>query len=76
MAIPVLDLLADTAEDPAQAAARNLDWEQFLDGLDGLSRRMIVAFAHGDTMRDLKDETGLSDSGMSGRKRRLIAKMK
>jgi hypothetical protein len=44
MAIPVLDLLADTAEDPAQAAARNLDWEQFLSGLDGLSRRMIVAF--------------------------------
>jgi hypothetical protein len=72
----LLDLLADTAEDPAQAAARNLDWEQFLSGLDGLSRRMIVAFAHGDTMRDLKDEAGLSDSGMSGRKRKLIAEMK
>jgi hypothetical protein len=74
----LLDLLADTAEDPAQAAARNLDWEQFLSGLDGLSRRMIVAFAHGDTMRDLrlKDDAGLSDSGMSGRKRKLIAEMK
>jgi hypothetical protein len=72
------DLLADEAEDPAQAAARNLDWEEFLSGLDGLSRRMIVAFAHGDTMRDLrlKDEAGLSDSGMSGRKRKLIAEMK
>ena len=33
----LLDLLADDAEDPAQAAARNLDWEQFLSGLDGLS---------------------------------------
>jgi hypothetical protein len=77
-AIPLLDLLADMAEDPAQAAARNLDWEQFLSGLDGLSRRMVVAFAHGDTMRDLrlKDEAGLSDSGMSGRKRKLIAEMK
>ena len=74
----MLDLLADTAEDPAQAAARNLDWEQFLSGLDGLSRRMIVAFANGDTMRDLrlKDDAGLSDSGMSGRKRKLVAEMK
>jgi hypothetical protein len=36
---------------------------------------MIVAFAHGDTMRDLKDEAGLSDSGMGGRKRKLIAEM-
>ena len=74
----LVDLLADDAEDPAQAAARNLDWEQFLSGLDDLSRRMIVAFARGDTMRDLKrmDEAGLSDSGMSSRKRRLIAEMK
>ena len=70
-----MDLLTSDTEDPAQAAARNLDWEQFLSGLDGLSRRMIVAFANGDTMRDLKDEAGLSDSGMSGRKRRLIAEM-
>ena len=74
----LLDLLADDAEDPAQAAARNLDWEQFLSGLDDLSRRMMVAFARGDTMRDLKrmDEAGLSDSGMSGRKRKLVAEMK
>jgi hypothetical protein len=37
---------------------------------------MIVAFAQGDTMRDLKAEAGLSDSGMSGRKRKLISEMK
>ena len=69
------DLLADTVEDPALAAARNLDWEQFLSGLDGLSRRMVVALARGETMRDLKAEAGLSDSGMSARKRKLIAEM-
>ena len=73
---PLSDLLADEAEDPAQAAARNLDWEQFLSGLDDLSRRMVLTFARGETMRDLKDEAGLSDSGMSSRKRRLIAEMK
>ena len=74
--LPLVELLTSGIEDPAQAAARNLDWEQFLSGLDGLSRRMIVAFAHGDTMRDLKDEASLSDSGMSGRKRKLVAEMK
>jgi hypothetical protein len=71
----LLDLLEDDAEDPAQAAARNIDWECFMSGLDDVSRRMIVAFARGDTMRDLKGMAGLSDSGMSGRKRRLIAEL-
>ena len=67
------DLLADTAEDPADAAARNLDWMDMLSGLDDLSCHMIAAFARGDTMRGLKSEAGLSDSGMSSRKRRLVA---
>jgi hypothetical protein len=74
--IALADLLADDAEDPAEAACRNLDWEHFLSGADDLSGRMIVAFARGETMRHLKAEAGLSDSGMSGRKRRLIAEMK
>ena len=34
---------------------------------------MIAAFARGETMRGLKKKAGLSDSGMSGRKRRLAA---
>jgi hypothetical protein len=66
------DLLADTAEDPAEAAARNLDWTEMLSELDDLSCHMIVAFSRGDTMRGLKSEAGLSDSGMSARKRRLV----
>lgn len=73
--VSLSDMLVDEGEDPAMAAARNLDWALFLDGLDPLSRRMVQAFAHGDTMRDLKAESGLSDSGMSGRKRKLIAQM-
>lgn len=72
-AFEVADLVACDAEDPAQAAARNLDWEQFLSGLDGFSRKMLLAFARGDSMRSLKAEAGLSDSGMSGRKRKLAA---
>ena len=65
-----------TPRTPAEAACRNLDWETLLSGLDGLSRRMIVAFARGDTMRELKAVAALSDSGMSGRKRRLVAVLK
>ena len=30
--IALADLLADGAEDPAEAACRNLDWEEFLSG--------------------------------------------
>jgi hypothetical protein len=71
--IPLGEFLADEADDPAEAAARNLDWTDFLSGADDLSTHMIVAFARGDTMRGLKEEAGLSDSGMSGRKRALAA---
>ncbi len=70
------DLLIDSAEDPALAAARNLDWESFLSGLDELSRLMVIAFARGETMRGLKETAGLSDSSMSDRKRKLVAMMK
>lgn len=70
--IPLVYLLADSQDDPAQTAARNLDWTAFLWGLDGTSRKMLVAFAHGDTMRDLKPEIGLS----GGRKRKLVAEIK
>ena len=67
----VADLVACDAEDPAQAAARNLDWGDFLSGLDGFSRRMLLALARGDSMRSLKAGAGVSDSAMSGRKRKL-----
>ena len=74
--ITLADLLADDAEDPAEAACRNLDWEYFLSGLDELSRLMVIAFARGETMRGLKETAGLSDSGMIDRKRKLVAMMK
>lgn len=74
-AIPLGEALAWEADDPSQAAARNLDWQAFLDDGDELTGRMIGAFARGDTMRDLKTATGLSDSGLSGRKRQMAARL-
>lgn len=36
---------------------------------------MVGAFARGDTMRDLKGVTGLSDSGISARKRQMADRL-
>ena len=69
----VADFVACGAEDPAQAAARNLDWASFMRGLDDLSRKMLTAFADGETMRSLKAEANVCDSTMSARKRKLAA---
>jgi hypothetical protein len=74
--VALVELLASDTEDPAEAACRNLDWSNFVAGLDSLSRCMIHAFARGGSVRELKAASGLSDSGLSGRKRKLIAELK
>ena len=65
------DFVAGGGDDPAQAAARNLDWEDFMSGLDGLGRQMVCALAEGRTMRSLKSLAGVCDSTMSTIKRQL-----
>ncbi len=69
------EALACNDEDPSLAAARNLDWADFLLAEDSMTDLMIGAFARGDTMRDLKGLTGLSDSGISARKRQMAARL-
>ncbi|MCB1085725.1 MAG: hypothetical protein KDM63_01660 [Verrucomicrobiae bacterium] len=69
------EALACNDEDPSLAAARNLDWLSFLQAEDPMTGLMIGAFARGDTMRDLKEVTGLSDSGISSRKRQMAARL-
>jgi len=73
--ISIGEALACNDEDPSLAAARNLDWEAFLLAGDDMTGLMIGAFARGDTMRDLKGVTGLSDSGISARKRQMAARL-
>lgn len=73
--ISIGEALACNDEDPALAAARNLDWEDFLRTGDAMTGLMIGAFARGDTMRDLKGVTGLSDSGISARKRQMADRL-
>lgn len=73
--ISIGEALACNDEDPSLAAARNLDWEAFLLAGDDMTGLMIGTFARGDTMRDLKGVTGLSDSGISARKRQMAARL-
>lgn len=74
-AITIGEALACNDEDPSHAAARNLDWEAFLLTEDSMTGLMVGAFARGDTMRDLKGVTGLSDSGISARKRLMAEQL-
>ncbi len=60
------------ADDPEELY---LDWEDFLLAGDAMTGLMIGAFARGDTMRDLKGVTGLSDSGISARKRQMADRL-
>lgn len=69
------EALAWEAEDPALAAARNLDWEDFLRGQDRLTGLIVGTLATGEPIRELKRLTSLSDSGLSGRKRLLAARL-
>ena len=73
--IPWAEALASSVDDPAQAAARHLDWTAFLDAEDDLTKLMVGTLALGDPVRDLKAVSGLSDSGLSGRKRQMVARL-
>lgn len=59
--------------DPAEEAARNLDWESFLAAHPPRHRTAIVVLAEGGTMREAGRRCGLSDSGALLLKRRIAA---
>ena len=70
------DLLAARIDDPAVAAARNLDWEAFLSEHEPLARQMVELLLAGEAVRDLKDIYGWSDSTLSNRKRAMAAELR
>ena len=65
------DLLAGTHEDPASAAARNIDWAEFLDGHDERYTAMVRCAVAGQPMNKLKKKFRVSDSTLSTFKRNL-----
>jgi len=65
------DLLAGTHEDPSMAAARNIDWAEFLDGHDGRYTAMARCAVLGRPMNDLKKKFRVSDSTLSTFRRKM-----
>ena len=67
------DLLAGTHEDPASAAARNIDWAEFLDGHNDRYTAMVRCAVAGQPLNKLKKKFRVSDSTLSTFKRNLAA---
>lgn len=70
----VLPLEFDGQEsDPAEDAARNLDWESFLTAHPPRHRTAILVLVEGGTMREAGKRCGLKDSAALSLKRRIAA---
>jgi DNA-directed RNA polymerase specialized sigma24 family protein len=59
--------------DPAEEAARNLDWEMFLASHPPRHRIAILVLVEGGTMREAGKRCGLKDSAALNLKRRIAA---
>jgi len=59
--------------DPADEAARNIDWQEFLSSHHPRYRIVVTILAGGGTMREAGRRFGISDSAASALKRRLAA---
>jgi hypothetical protein len=59
--------------DPAEEAARNLDWELFLASHPPRHRTAILVLVEGGTMREAGKRCGLKDSAALVLKRRIAA---
>jgi len=75
-AIRLGDLLASSKEDPAMAAARNLDWEEFLQSHDYRFGPILAAQAKGEKMEPVARAFGCSLSSVSSLRRRLAAELR
>jgi len=59
--------------DPAEEAARNLDWAEFLAMHPPRHRVAILVLADGGTMREAGERCGLRDTAAHNLKRRIAA---
>jgi len=60
--IPLGDMLAGSDDDPAGAAARVMDWEDFLDTHNPRYEAMVCDFAQGKRAKDTAARFGFSNS--------------
>ena len=69
------DVIADGHEDPATIAARNLDWDAFLDQLSRIEKLVVEFLCAGKTLRDVSRKVGVSDSAMQTYRRKIAGKI-
>jgi DNA-binding NarL/FixJ family response regulator len=69
------DMIADGHEDPATIAARNLDWDSFLDQLSRIEKLVVEFLCAGRTLRDVSRKVGVSDSTMQTYRRKIAGKI-
>ena len=67
------DIIGADASDPAEDAARNLDWEQFIDSHPPRHRVAILVLASGGTMREAGRRCGIGDSAALLLRKRIAA---
>jgi hypothetical protein len=67
----VTDVFSNDEEDPAQSAARNLDWQALLARLTAPEQAIVVALVEGRTVSDVAVAFRVSRSAMQECKNRL-----
>ena len=65
------DVFCSQAEDPSVAAARKMDWEDFVAAQDECSKAIIVTIAEGGSVKKLSAKFRLSASSIQNRKEKL-----
>jgi len=68
----VNDVFSNDQEDPAQQAARNLDWQVLLARLTAQEKAIVMAMMEGRTVLDVALAFGVSRSTMQTHKNRLV----
>ena len=67
----VNDVFGSDQEDPSIAAARRIDWEEFLQMQDECCQAIVLALVEGEPMRELTQKFNLSLSSLQNRKQQL-----
>ena len=65
------DVFCSEQEDPSIAAARKIDWEEFIGTQDECSRAIVIAIAEGEPVGRLSVKFRLSPSSLQNRKQKL-----
>jgi FixJ family two-component response regulator len=71
----VNDVFSNDQEDPAQIAARNLDWDGLLDQLSRIEQLVVEFLSAGKTLRDVARKIGVCDSTMQTHRRKIAQKI-